>query len=195
MITMNKAKRLVAASVALAGMFLIGSLTHHPGSQAKGAYSTPVTVMNTNANSVPNLDSEKLARIPFESTVAASGCPAPGNVGACFFLFAGPPSGYRLVVENLSGYFQISPAATADLTGYVENSAFRIKAGFTAPRGQIDLGGHIQSAFDNPTRFYVDFGEGVFAVASANWSNGASSMVLSGYMESCAVTGCPAVQH
>lgn len=176
-------------------MFLIGSLTYHPGSQARGAYASPVTVMNTNSNSVPNLDTEKLARIPYESTAAASNCPAPGNVGACFFNFSGPPSGYRLVVENLSGYFQISPAANADLVGYIENSSFRIKTGFTAPRGQIDLGGHIQCAFDHPTRFYVDPGEGAFAVASANWSNGASAMVMSGYLENCSVTGCPAVQH
>lgn len=176
-------------------MFLIGSLTYHPGSQAKGAYSTPVTVMNTNSNSVPNLDTEKLARIPFESTASASNCPAPGNVGACFFNFSGPPAGYRVVVENISGYFQISPAANADLVGYVENNAFRIKTGFTAPRAQIDLGGHIQCAFDNPTRFYIDAGEGVFAVASANWSNGSSAMVVSGYMENCSITGCPAVQH
>lgn len=188
-------KRFVAASAGLAGMFLIGSLTYHPGSQAKGAYSTPVTVMNTNSNSVPNLDTEKLARIPFESTASASNCPAPGNVGACFFNFSGPPAGYRVVVENISGYFQISPAANADLVGYVENNAFRIKTGFTAPRAQIDLGGHIQCAFDNPTRFYIDAGEGVFAVASANWSNGSSAMVVSGYMENCSITGCPAVQH
>jgi hypothetical protein len=144
---------------------------------------------------VPNLDTEKLARVPYESTASASNCPAPGNVGACFFNFAAVPAGYRLVVENLSGYFQISPAANAPLTGYVETNAFKIKTAFTAPIGQIDLGGHPQCAFDNPTRFYVDNGEGVFAVASSNWSNGASSMVLSGYLESCAVTGCPAVQH
>jgi hypothetical protein len=104
-----------------------------------------------------------------------------------------PPSDYRVVVENLSGHFQISPAANADLVGYIENNC--IKTGFTAPRGQMDPGGHIQCAFDNSTRFYVDPREGVFAVASANWSNGASSMVMSGYLENCSITGCPAVQH
>jgi hypothetical protein len=192
---MNKTKRLLTTSAALAAMFLIGSLSWHKGSEAKGAYNTPVQVMNTNASPVPNLDTEKLARVPYESTASASNCPAPGNVGACFFNFAAVPAGYRLVVENLSGYFQISPAANAPLTGYVETNAFKIKTAFTAPIGQIDLGGHPQCAFDNPTRFYVDNGEGVFAVASSNWSNGASSMVLSGYLESCAVTGCPAVQH
>jgi len=190
-----KAKRYVLSFAALAGMFLIGSLTYHSGSQAKGAYSTPVTVMNTSSSSVPNLDTEKLARIPYESTATASNCPSSGGVGACFFNFSTPPSGYRVVVENVSGYFQISPAATGDLVGYIENGAFRIKAGFTAPRAQVDLGGHIQCAFDNPTRFYIDSGEGVFAVASANWSNGASSMVVSGYMENCSITGCPAVVH
>src|SRR5579872_848824 len=128
-----KVKRYVLSSAALAGMFLIGSLTYHSGSQAKGAYSTPVTVMNTSSNSVPNLDTEKLARIPYESTATASNCPSAGGVGACFFNFAAPPSGYRVVVENVSGYFQISPAANADLVGYIENNSFRIKAGFTAP--------------------------------------------------------------
>ena len=191
---MNKTKRFLITSAALAGMGLVGSLSWHKGSQAKGAYSTPVQVMNTSASSVPNLDTEKLARIPYESTATASNCPSFA-VGACFFNFAAVPAGYRLVVENLSGYFQISSAATAPLTGYIETNAFKIKTGFTAPIGQTDLGGHPQCAFDNPTRFYVDPGEGVFGVASSNWSNGNSEMVLSGYLESCAVTGCPAVQH
>jgi hypothetical protein len=188
-------KRYVLVPAALAGMFLIGSLTYHPGSQAKGAYSTPVQVMNTNSSSVPVLDSEKLARIPYESSATASNCPAPGNVGACFFNFSAPPAGFRLVAENLSGYFQISPAATAPLTGYVETNVFRVKTAFTAPIGQTDLGGHPQCAFDNPTRFYLDAGESVFAVASSNWSNGASTMILSGYLENCTITGCPPVQH
>ena len=192
---MKKAKRYVVVPAALAGMFLIGSVVRHPGSQAKGAYNTPVQVMNTSSAPALGADVEKLARIPYESTAVGSNCPSGGGVGACFFNFAAVPAGYRLVVENLSGYFQISPAATAALMGYVENNSFRIKAGFTAPLGQIDLGGHIQCAFDNPTRFYADPGEGVFAVASANWSNGSTSMVLSGYLENCSITGCPAVQH
>lgn len=194
---MNKTKRLLITSAALAAMGLIGSLSWHKGSQAKGAYSTPVQVMNTPASSVPNLDTERQARIPYESTVTGSSCPALGGAGACFFFFSGPPAGYRLVAENLSGYFQISPAATAPLTGYVETNgpAFKMKTSFTAPIGQVDGGGHPQAAFDNPTRFYIDNNEGVFAVASSVWSNGTSTMVLSGYLENCTITGCPAVQH
>jgi hypothetical protein len=181
-------------------MFLIGSVLRHSGSQAKGAYSTPVQVVNTSSAPAMGADVEKLARIPYESTATASNCSSSNGNGVCFYNFTTPPSGYRVVVENLSGYFQISAAATAPLVGYVENGSnsnppFRIKAGFTAPLGQLDAGNHIQCAFDNPTRFYIDSTEGVFAVASANWSNGNSEMIASGYMENCSITGCPAVQH
>jgi hypothetical protein len=178
-------------AVVLAGLILTLALPK----AAHAIVATAVNVVNTTANPVPNLDTEKLARIPYESTAIGSNCPAPGQVGACFFSFSPVPGGYRLVVENLSGYFQISPAATAAVEGYIENNAFRIKSSFAAPLGQIDLGGHIQAAFSNATRFYVDSGEGVFAVASANWSNGSTSMVLTGYLENCTITGCPAVQH
>ena len=192
---MTKMTRNILMFAAAGALFLAGSLMESKGSKAKGGYSTPVTVMNTNANSVPNLDTEKQARIPYESTALAANCAAPGNTGACFFNFSVVPPGYRLVVENLSGYFQISPTATADLEGYIEDNSFRIRTGFSAPRGQIDLGGHIQATFNNPTRFYVDAGVGVFAVASAVWSNGNSEMILSGYLENCSITGCPAVQN
>lgn len=192
---MTKMTRNVLMFAGSGALFLAGSLMESQGSKAKGGYSTPVTVMNTNVNSVPSLDTEKLARIPYESTATAASCPAPGNVGACFFSFAAVPTGYRLVVENLAGYFQISPAATAPVEGYLENNSFRIKEAFAAPLGQIDLGGHIQAAFNSATRFYVDVGESAFAVASSNWSNGNSEMVLSGYLENCSITGCPAVQH
>jgi hypothetical protein len=56
-------------------------------------------------------------------------------------------------------------------------------------------GGHTQAAFSQPIRFYVDGGDGVFAVVSTTWSNGASAVVLSGYLENCSVTGCPAIAH
>ena len=192
---MTRMKKSILVFAGFGALFLAGSLMESQGSKAKGGYSTPVQVMNTSANSVPNLDTEKLARIPYESTATAANCPAPGNVGACFFNFSAVPTCYRLVVENLSGYFQISPGATASIEGYIEGSAFRIKNSFAAPLGQVDLGGHIQAAFSNATRFYVDPGEGVFAVASSTWSNGNSEMVMTGYLENCSITGCPAVQH
>jgi hypothetical protein len=38
-------------------------------------------------------------------------------------------------------------------------------------------------------------GDSVFAVVSANWSNGANEVVLTGYLENCSITGCPAIVH
>lgn len=189
-----KTKRYFLASAGLAGMFLIGSLTNHPGSQAKGAvYSTPVTVMNTNANSVPVLDAERQARIPYESSVSGTGC----NATTCFFFFAAPTAGYRLVAENLSGYFQLTGGVTIPPVGYLEDNTFKISTAFTAPLGPVDNGGHTQAAFNQPTRFYLDPGpQGApFAVVSSSFSNGNSTMVLSGYLENCSITGCSAVVH
>jgi hypothetical protein len=60
----------------LAGLFVIGSLMQSRESQANGAYSTPVTVMNTNANPASTLDAVIASRIPYVSTVSF-GC-GPG---------------------------------------------------------------------------------------------------------------------
>jgi hypothetical protein len=189
---MNITRKFFTGLAAAASLIAIGALAPKA---AKAVYSSPVSVVNTNTQPVPGVDVEKLARIPYESTATAANCPNPGVSGACFFTFAAVPTGYRLVVENLAGYFQISPGATADPVGYLENSAFRVKGAFTAPRGQLDLGGHTQAAFSYATRYYVDASENIFAVVSALWSNGNSEMILSGYVENCSITGCPAVQH
>jgi hypothetical protein len=50
---MNKAKRYLCGIALLAGLFAIGSLMRSPESQLKGAYSSPVTVLNTSSNPVP----------------------------------------------------------------------------------------------------------------------------------------------
>jgi len=155
-----------------------------------------VGVANTSANPVPTVDTERAARIPYQSAVSNATCSGNGN--ACFFYFAAPPSGYRLVAENLSGYFQISPAATVPVVGYLEDitASFNFMASFTAPLGQLDLGGHIQAAFNQPTRFYFDRTENsLVGVVSANWSNGNNELVLTGYLENCSITGCPAIQR
>ncbi|HUB80877.1 MAG TPA: hypothetical protein VMB03_18855 [Bryobacteraceae bacterium] len=185
-------KKVFSGLAAAAGLVAIGAMAPPA---AKAIASAAVTIVNSSSQPVPGADVERLARIPYESSVQGANCPAPGNVGVCFYTFAAVPVGYRLVVENLAGYFQVSPGATAPLEGYIENSSFRIKSSFAAPLGQIDNGGHIQAAFNTPTRFYIDANENTFAVASSNWSNGNSEMVLSGYLENCSITGCPAVQH
>jgi hypothetical protein len=186
-------KKVLAGAGAAATLILIGAAAPRA---ARAVYTTPVTVFNTTAQPVESADTEKMARVPYLSSVTPQSCAS--GVGACFFFFSSPPAGYRLVVENIVGYFQVSPVATAPLVGYIEtgNPQFRILGSFTGPLGQIDPGGHIQVAVNQPTRFYVDASDpGFLAVASSNWANGSSAMVATGYLENCSISGCPAVQH
>lgn len=185
-------KKFLAGLVAATALVGIGAMAPKA---ADAVYSSPVSVMNTSANSVPNLDTEKLARIPYESTVSGAYC--PNGPGACEFYFTPAPAGYRLVVENLAGYFQVSSAATAAVEGYIEDGAalnFHVKGAFAAPLGQ-SFNGFTQAAFNTPTRFYGDPGESFFAITSSVWSGGATEMTASGYLENCSITGCPPVQH
>jgi hypothetical protein len=189
---MNRKKVLGGGAAALT-LILIGAAAPRA---ARAVYTTPVTVYNTNTQPVQGADVEKMARIPYLSSVTPQSCAS--GPGACFYFFTSPPAGYRLVVENIAGYFQVSPAATAPLAGYIEtgNPQFRMLGAFTAPLGQIDGGGHIQATVNQPTKFYVDASDpGFLAVASSNWSNGSSAMIATGYLENCSITGCPAVQH
>lgn len=187
-------KKLFTGLAAVAGLMALGAMIPRA---ATALYSSPVSVVNPSSQPVQGADVEKLARIPYESTAQGSNCPALGTAGACFFNFTPAPAGYRLVVENLAGYFQVSTTATAPVEGYVEDGSptFHVKDAFAAPLGQVDPGGHIQAAFNTPTRFYGDPGEGFFAVASSTWSNGNAEMIVSGYLENCSITGCPTVQH
>src|SRR6516162_11836936 len=146
---MTKAQRLAVSSAGLAGMFLIGSLTFHSGSQAKGAYSSPVTVMNTSSAPAIGVDAEKLARIPYQSSYRTTTCTGVTN---CFFSFTAAPAGYRLVVENLSGLFELNNAATAPPTGLIEGSSFLNVFAFTATNGQI-FNGTIMSGINIPVKW------------------------------------------
>jgi len=192
---MKKAKRYLVASAALAGMFLIGSVVRHPGSQAKGAYSTPVQVMNTSSAPAIGVDAEKLARIPYQSSYRTTTCTGVTN---CFFSFTAAPSGYRLVVENLSGLFELNNAATAPPTGLLEGSSFLNVFAFTAANGQI-FNGTIMAGINTPVKMVFDTTEGnpvAFVYGDYPSITGLPSvMTLSGYLENCTITGCPTIQR
>ncbi len=169
-----------------------------PSTQAVSVSNFPTTQSVNVANSatapVQVVDVERIARVPYLSSVYHNNCTT--GPGACFFVFATPPSGTRLVAENLSGYFQIDSTVTAPVVGYVEDDpSFTLFTAFTAPLAGPDGAGHTQAAFSQPTRFYVNGGDTFLAVVSTTWSNGAANVVLSGYLENCSVTGCPAIAH
>ena len=192
---MKDAKRYVMGFAGAAGLFLIGSLMRSPGSQAKGAYSTPVQVMNTSSAPAIGADAEKLARIPYQSTYRTTTCV---NVTNCFFQFAPAPPGFRLVVEHISGIFELASNATAPATGLIEGSNFLNTFGFTSTNGQI-FNGTIMSGVNQPTHMVFDNSEGdpvAFVYGDYPSIQGLPSFItLSGYLENCSITGCPAIQR
>lgn len=186
---MNSARRYL--SIALSFAIALAAISIFGARSAHAVAAALVQVVNTSSNPVQAADVEKQARIPYQSAVYHNDCtPGPGT---CFFQFSGPPAGYRLVVENVSGYFQIDPGVTTPPTGYVEIGAptFYVAMGITATLGPLDAGGHRQAAFNQPTKAYFDTAP--FSFMSTTWSNGANTMILTGYLENCAVTGCPAI--
>lgn len=192
---MNQMKRFLGMSGALTAMFLIGSVMRHPGSEAKGAYSTPVQVMNTSSAPAIGVDAEKQARVPYQSTYRTTTCV---NVTNCFFLFAPAPQGFRLVVENISGILELANNATAPATGLIEGSNFLNTFGFTSTNGQI-FNGTIMSGVNQPTRMVFDSSEGspvAFVYGDYPSIQGLPSFItLSGYLENCSITGCPTIQR
>lgn len=192
---MIKLRTTLFSITALGALFLAGSLMQSRSGRAQGAYSTPVQVMNTSAAPVIGVDAEKLARIPYQSTYRTTTCV---NVTNCFFQFTAAPSGFRLVVENISGIFELSNAATAPVTGLIEGSNFLNTFGFTSSQGQI-FNGTIMSGLNQPTRMVFDSSEGnpvAFVYGDYPSIQGLPSFItLSGYLENCTITGCPTIQR
>lgn len=151
--------------------------------------------VNSSSNPVQTVDVEKQARIPYQSSYRTTTCV---NVTNCFFSFTAAPSGYRLVVENLSGLFELSNAATAPPTGLIEGSNFLNVFAFTATNGQI-YNGTVMAGINVPVRMVFDSSEGnpvAFVYGDYPSIQGLPSvMTLSGYLESCSVTGCPTIQR
>ena len=190
-----KTKSTVVSIAVLGAMFLAGSIMRSRGSVANGAYASPVQVMNTSAAPVIGVDAEKLARIPYQSTYRTTTCV---DVTNCFFQFTAAPFGFRLVVENISGIFELSNAATAPVTGLIEGSNFLNTFGFTSSQGQI-FNGTIMSGINQPTRMVFDSSEGnpvAFVYGDYPSIQGLPSFItLSGYLENCTITGCPTIQR
>jgi hypothetical protein len=188
---MKKIKTYAASAMALGGLFLIGSLMRSRDSQAKGAYSTPVTVMNTNAQPGSVLDAERATRIPYQSDVTLTNC-----FSQCVFQFSTPPAGYRLVVENVSGFLELDPSSAAP-AGDLQNLHLPHNNlwGLNAPLGPNAFG-VVTSGLNQTVRAIFDPGDLPRVVIFATFLPGSPQYAtLSGYLENCALTGCPAVQH
>jgi hypothetical protein len=181
---MNKAKRYVGGFAVLAGLFAIGSLMRSPESQAKGAYSSPVTVLNT--SSAPALasvidDPGRIAYQAVQQVVPSS------DTTFLEFSFGAVPANHRLVVQHVSGILgvaQNSPAAVVGLA--VPGNGGGTPSNFFTP----SAGG--VNAFDQPVLVYFDPGRTptVFISGPTFLANHGDVINLTGYMLDCSAAPC-----
>jgi hypothetical protein len=196
---MNKTKRLLVLCGGLTGLFLIGSLMSHPGSQAKGAYSTPVTVMNTTSAPAITLSADAATRIPYQSTVINQ-CSPGGLLNCAFSGFTAVPAGYRLVVQNVSGFFNLQSGSTP-ISGYMEDFDFghgiQTFTGLNAPIGGTGFNGESFAGLNQNVLSFFDAGQFPFVVIYGNFMGTGfnNGVTVSGYLENCSVVGCPAIQR
>jgi hypothetical protein len=195
----NRTKRYLLPSAGVAGLFLIGSLMQYPGSQAKGAYSTPVAVMNTTSAPAINLSADTMTRIPYQSTVLTT-CGAGGLQNCAFNGFTTVPTGYRLVVTNVSGFFNLQSGSTP-LAGYMEDFDFvhgiQTFTGLNAPIGGTGFNGESFAGLNQNVLSFFDAGQTPFVVIYGNFMGTGfnNGITVSGYLENCSVVGCPAIQR
>lgn len=189
---MTNTQRNLLTFGAMGALFLAGSFLQSRGSQARAAYSTPVQVMNTSSAPAIGVDAEKLARIPYQSVQSTTSC--NGNTG-CYLQFTSPPSGTRLVIQHVSGFFWQAPGTTSPAGFYID---IGLNGTVFVPSQLIQStnGGVVFSMANQDALAYIDAGSGVAGFAEGAWLTGQPvTVAVTGYLENCAITGCPAIQH
>ncbi len=158
-----------------------------------GSMQTVVT--NTTSAPAITLSADNATRIPYQSNQMLNTC--SGLQNCAFPSFTAVPAGYRLVVENVSGFFNLSTASPA-VAGYLENFHLPNQNlwGLNAPIGGTGFNGESFAGLNQNVKAVFDTGEFPFVVIYANFLSGFNQSVnVSGYLENCSVVGCPAVQH
>jgi hypothetical protein len=164
--------------VALAGLLLLPKAAH-------AIVATLVEVANTTANPVPNLDTERNARIPYQSTQVFTQTSTAYETH--FPVFSAAPAGHRLVVQNASAYLTVTAG-----------SGLGAPFGLLAVNGYFTIGlpGQNSGGFNYPITAYFDAGDSPEMALSGNFTAGFDQAVtLTGYLENCSITGCPPIQN
>lgn len=193
---MQIVKRLLVGCAGFVVLIVVVSLA--VPKSAHGLVAALVQVTNTTANPAVTLDADKAMRIPYESASQAEGFAGTcGDQAVCQFNgFTVVPTGYRLVVQQIAG-----------IVG--ANSANPM------PNGEIVV------VTDKSQGFPIDFFTGTYLTNSSEAlfhqtgllefvnagsspsiilygdlkSNTTGYVIVTGYLESCSVTGCPPIQN
>jgi hypothetical protein len=161
----------------------------------RAAAAALVTVDNTKTNPAITVDADKSTRIPYQSTQAIPSTDIVGSGvrGIIFSQLAAVQAGHRLVIQNIS--FQVSAASNNPIPWAFVCSAFNSETCFPSFTG-VFAGGPNQAGVGNANVIrYIGPGDApeVTVVFDPLPQSGILDIVtVSGYLEDCAVTGCPA---
>jgi hypothetical protein len=175
-------------AVILAGLIL----TLLAPKAAQGVAAALVQVTNTAANPVPNLDTERNGRIMYESAPTKTGC----GTGTCVFEFLTVPTGYRLHAQNISAVLRATSGSgtpfTAELGDLTPASQTINSMGLNGVIGPV-IQGVATATLNQPITAYFPAGDQPIAFANLNTLIPSDNQVfvLTGYLENCAITGCP----
>jgi hypothetical protein len=147
--------------------------------RAHALVAAMVQVANTTANPVPVFNTGHAA---YQSSRTILFC---GNQ-VCGAAFDAAPAGYRLVIENVSGSVFVTSTATRPpvITLGVDNNAIFGASGVLGPA--------FQAVINQSIKAYVASGVQPILDLTADLPlNSGANITLSGYLENCAITGCP----
>jgi hypothetical protein len=180
----------------LGALFLSGAFLQSRDSQAKGAVSAAVQVMNTTSAPAITVDAEKLARIPYQSKASSSNCAA--GVGTCQLSFTPAPAGYRLVAQHITAFYWLAPGTTQPPFLYLEDASLNTLAAAPATIVSGYDGAIVMAVLNQDIQMFFDSSDGgLVSVNSGNFAGPGfpETVTLTGYLENCSITGCPAIQR
>jgi hypothetical protein len=133
---MNRLTKYAATSAALATLLLAGSLIESRQSQAKGGYSSPVTVMNTSSAPVPVSGALSLglpANGSFQSSVSPAANATVGvgiavgiNIGISSITLTNTGGSQSLVTIGEAFFTSTFPACSGPIIGFNGSKLFHV---------------------------------------------------------------------
>lgn len=182
------------AVTTLGGIFLAVLLIAALAPRAThGLVAALVQVANTTTNPAVTSDADRSTRLPYQSFVSFT--PSSSGVSPQSVSTATVPAGYRLVIQNVSANISIqtaNPVPSACISSNFSPSlAFPCFTG-TFIGSVVDEG-----IFNQQVTRYIGPGDTPIVTFLGDFYStcaGCSSVTVTGYLENCSVTGCPAIE-
>ena len=185
---MKFAKSFLTGTGALVLAGLVLSLLAPKAAHAIAA--TMVLVENTAASPVPNLDTERNARVPYESA-GSEFCE-----GTCSGGSTAVPAGYRLVVQSVSlGASSLQSAFAGQTIAYLTDASGQVNAPLL-PAVVVGAGDGVLITNQAVTAYY-DAGDQPLIQFHGlpQGITGEGQITVVGYLESCSVATCAPIQR